>query len=645
MGLRLLAVARADRPAWPGAYTPADERGLTCWPGRPAGRPHAERRRRPRRTGPAGSDRQGADRLLSGHGGPRVPGPGPSYGRGRRGRRHRHGRAGGRAVGRGAGAGSGPGDGVRALYPQQAGSSRRCAPPGTRQDFSATASTICPPCTRPMSASVRATRSMWRAWRPPSLSGHFLDVVAGLPTLKVFGRAKAQAESIKRITGEYRRQTCGPCGSPSCRPSRWNCSPPCPWRSSPSPSACAWSTGTWPCTTAWWCWSSHPRPICRCGRWGRSTTRRPRVSPPPRTSSRCWSVPYRRRGPANFWWTAPWPSRNATVRYPGRDTAAVTDVNLTVEPGETVALVGPSGAGKSTLLHALLGFVPRPGDGSWSGSRPLLPRRGAVARPRRVGAAAPAPVRRHHRGERDGWPGRTPATPTSAGDVLLRPVADVPVHLRGQDAVVVSRTRVDRPRVRVEEQLRRVPAGAGPRVPAAVHPVAVALPGQHARDEAVPDLVGQLGEPDPRLVARLVEEAQLDPFGPARPQGEVGPGHPVRADPEPGAERRRRARPGGHRGRRRGPPCAVHGGGLAPVLGGLMAGHRLLLGCAGHLSASRGSWNDGGQRGAVLCSGPGRGSPARRPPHCSAQSVGRTHVSPGAGMVVSRGRGRSLGTS
>ncbi|MDX3215042.1 thiol reductant ABC exporter subunit CydD [Streptomyces sp. ME02-6991-2B] len=39
------------------------------------------------------------------------------------------------------------------------------------------------------------------------LSGHFLDVVAGLPTLKVFGRAKAQAESIRAITAEHRRAT------------------------------------------------------------------------------------------------------------------------------------------------------------------------------------------------------------------------------------------------------------------------------------------------------------------------------------------------------------------------------------------------------------------------------------------------------
>ncbi|MYX36386.1 MULTISPECIES: thiol reductant ABC exporter subunit CydD [unclassified Streptomyces] len=39
------------------------------------------------------------------------------------------------------------------------------------------------------------------------LSGHFLDVVAGLPTLKVFGRAKAQAESIRVITADHRRAT------------------------------------------------------------------------------------------------------------------------------------------------------------------------------------------------------------------------------------------------------------------------------------------------------------------------------------------------------------------------------------------------------------------------------------------------------
>lgn len=39
------------------------------------------------------------------------------------------------------------------------------------------------------------------------LSHHFLDVVAGLQTLKVFGRAKAQVQSVRRTTDSYRTAT------------------------------------------------------------------------------------------------------------------------------------------------------------------------------------------------------------------------------------------------------------------------------------------------------------------------------------------------------------------------------------------------------------------------------------------------------
>ncbi len=49
-----------------------------------------------------------------------------------------------------------------------------------------------------------------RQWRTLGvLSGHFLDVVAGLPTLKVFGRARAAADTIRRISEEYRSATLG----------------------------------------------------------------------------------------------------------------------------------------------------------------------------------------------------------------------------------------------------------------------------------------------------------------------------------------------------------------------------------------------------------------------------------------------------
>ncbi len=43
--------------------------------------------------------------------------------------------------------------------------------------------------------------------------------------------------------------------------------------------------------------------------------------------------------------------------YPSRpETSALLDVSITVNPGETVALVGPSGAGKSTIIQLLLRF-------------------------------------------------------------------------------------------------------------------------------------------------------------------------------------------------------------------------------------------------------------------------------------------------
>jgi ATP-binding cassette subfamily C protein CydCD len=55
------------------------------------------------------------------------------------------------------------------------------------------------------SATERRRERRWDALA--RLSGHFLDVVAGLPTLRAFGRAGAQLGRLERVTDDYRRES------------------------------------------------------------------------------------------------------------------------------------------------------------------------------------------------------------------------------------------------------------------------------------------------------------------------------------------------------------------------------------------------------------------------------------------------------
>ncbi|WNZ14551.1 thiol reductant ABC exporter subunit CydD [Streptomyces sp. 11x1] len=204
-----------------------------------------------------------------------------------------------------------------------------------------------------------ATRSqMDRQWRLLSqLSGHFLDVVAGLPTLKVFGRAKAQAESIKRITGEYRRATM--------RTLRiaFLSSFALELLATISVALVAVTIGMRLVHGEMDLYIGlvilvlAPEAYLPVRQVGAQFHAAAEGLAAAEEIFEILETPV----PASGTGTVPPVSElrfdGVTVRYPGRSYDAVSDVSFTVAPGETVALVGPSGVGKSTLLSVLLGFT------------------------------------------------------------------------------------------------------------------------------------------------------------------------------------------------------------------------------------------------------------------------------------------------
>ncbi len=222
------------------------------------------------------------------------------------------------------------------------------------------------------------TRRQWRLLA--TLAGHFLDVVEGLPTLKVFGRARAQEAVIGRVTGDYRTATMSALRVAFLSALVLELAAAVATALVAVEVGLRLLYGHMAYETALLVLLLTPEaflPLRAVGAQfhasmeGAAAAGRvldildtepgppPAQVPDPQSASGPQAVPGRPgRGRVPVSLRLEEISLNAiTVAYPGRHRPALDAVSLNIRPGERIAVTGPSGAGKSTLLALLLGFV------------------------------------------------------------------------------------------------------------------------------------------------------------------------------------------------------------------------------------------------------------------------------------------------
>jgi ATP-binding cassette subfamily C protein CydD len=220
------------------------------------------------------------------------------------------------------------------------------------------------------------TRRQWRLLA--TLAGHFLDVVEGLPTLKVFGRARAQEAVIGRVTGDYRTATMSALRVAFLSALVLELAAAVATALVAVEVGLRLLYGHMAYETALLVLLLTPEaflPLRAVGAQfhasmeGAAAAGRvldildtepgplPAQVPDPQSAGGPRAVPGRPgRVPVSL--RLEEISLNAiTVAYPGRHRPALDAVSLNIRPGERIAVTGPSGAGKSTLLALLLGFV------------------------------------------------------------------------------------------------------------------------------------------------------------------------------------------------------------------------------------------------------------------------------------------------
>jgi thiol reductant ABC exporter CydD subunit len=192
------------------------------------------------------------------------------------------------------------------------------------------------------------------------LAGHFLDVVAGLPTLKVFGRARAQASTIREITNRYRQATMGTLRV------AFLSSLILELLATISVALVAVAVGLrllgghLSLSTALFVLILAPEAYLPLRLLGANFHASAEGIKAAEDVFDVLEMPLESRGSRT---DIPDPSQTGieiagiAVNYPGRQIPALQDLSATVGPGEVLALAGPSGCGKSTLLGVILGFT------------------------------------------------------------------------------------------------------------------------------------------------------------------------------------------------------------------------------------------------------------------------------------------------
>jgi ATP-binding cassette subfamily C protein CydD len=206
-----------------------------------------------------------------------------------------------------------------------------------------------------------------RQWRLLArLGGHFLDVVEGLPTLKLFGRGKPQAEVIGKVTDEYRKATMSSLRIAFLSGFVLELAAALATALVAVEVGLRLLAGHMSYQTALLVLLLTPEaylPLRAVGAQFHASTEGAAAA---RDVFEILDTPE----PAAA--TAAEPGRPATtvslrtdtirlsgvrLAYPGRGRDALSGVNMTIRPGDQITLTGPSGAGKSSLLALLLRFA------------------------------------------------------------------------------------------------------------------------------------------------------------------------------------------------------------------------------------------------------------------------------------------------